>query len=99
MDKHRRLLADVNSLGALGGYTAVVAAAFIETVDRRFGPGHCDDPAVTAFIAGVRSRFPAADDEIDQDTAERVVRKALGRRSISDIDGPAIRRIKCCCPP
>jgi len=93
-DEHRRLLADLNSRGVLGGYTALVTAAFIEAVDRRFGPGHRDDAAVTAFIAGVRSRFPGADDEIDQDTAERVVRKALGRGSIGDIDGPAIRRVE-----
>jgi hypothetical protein len=47
---------------------------------------------VTAFVSDVRSRFPGADDEIDQAEAERIVRKALGRGPISDIDGPAIRR-------
>jgi hypothetical protein len=47
---------------------------------------------VTAFINDVRSRFPGADGEIDQSAAERIVRKALGRGSISDIDGPIIRR-------
>ena len=91
-DEHRRLLADLDSRGALAGYTALVTAAFIEAVDHRFGPGHRDDAAVTAFVTDVRSRFPGADDEIDQETAERVIRKALGRGTISDIDGPAIRR-------
>lgn len=91
-DVHRRLLADLNSRGALAGYTALVTAAFIEAVDRRFGPGRRDDAAVTAFISDVRSRFPGADGEIDQSAAERIVRKALGRGSVSDIDGPAIRR-------
>ena len=91
-DEHRRLLAGLDSRGAMAGYTALVTAAFIEAVDRRFGPGHRDDAAVTAFISSVRSRFPGAEDEIDQATAERVVRKALGRGSVSDIDGPAIRR-------
>lgn len=38
---------------------ALVTAAFIEAVDRRFGPGHRDDAAVTAFFGDVRSRFPA----------------------------------------
>lgn len=47
---------------------------------------------MTAFISDVRSRFAGADGEIDQSTAERIVRKALGRGSISDIDGPTIRR-------
>jgi hypothetical protein len=93
-DEHRRLLADLNSRGALGGYTALVTAAFIEAVDRRFGPGHQDDAAVTAFISDLRSRFPGADGEIDQAAAERIVRKALGRGSISDISGPTIRRIE-----
>lgn len=93
-DEHRRLLAGLNSQGALGGYTALVTAAFIEAVDRRFGPGHRDDAAVTAFVSDVRSRFPGADDELEQAAAERVVRKALGRGSISDIDGPTIRRVE-----
>jgi hypothetical protein len=42
-DEHRRLLADLNSRGELAGYTALVTAAFIEAVDRQFGPGHRDD--------------------------------------------------------
>lgn len=87
----RRLLVGLDSRGALAGYTALVTAAFIEAVDRRFGPGHWDDAAVTAFISHVRSRFPGAEAEIDQAAAERVVRKALGRGSISNIDGPTIR--------
>ncbi len=91
-DEHRRLLADLNQRAALSGYTALVTAAFIEAVDRRFGPGHSDDAAVIEFIGDVRSRFPGADDEIDPAAAERVVRKALGRGSISDLDGPTIRR-------
>ena len=91
-DEHRRLLADLDSRGALSGYTALVTAAFIQAVDRRFGPEHRDDGAVTAFIADVRSRFPGADDDIDPAAAERVVRRALGRGSLSDLDGPAIRR-------
>jgi hypothetical protein len=91
-DEHRRLLADLDSRGALPGYTALVTAAFAEAVDRRFGPGRRDDAAVAEFIGGVRSRFPGSDDEIDPAAAERVVRKALGRGSISDLDGPAIRR-------
>ncbi len=91
-DEHRRLLAGLDARGALTGYTALVTAAFVEAVDRRLGPGHRDDAAVAAFVGDVRSRYPGADDEIDPATAERVIRKALGRGSISDIDGPAIRR-------
>ncbi len=91
-DEHRRLLADLDARRALAGYTALVTAAFIEAADRRFGPGHRDDAAVTAFISGVRSRFPGAETEIDQAEAERIIGKALGRGSISDINGPAIRK-------
>jgi hypothetical protein len=90
-DEHRRLLADLDSRGALSGYTALVTAAFIEAVDRRFQPGQRDDAAVIAYVGDVRSRYPDAD-EIDPATAERVISKALGRGSISDIDGPGIRR-------
>jgi hypothetical protein len=92
-DEHRRLLAGLDARGAMGGYTALVTAAFIEAVDRRIGPWHRDAATVSAFVSDVRARFPGAD-EIDQVVAERVVRKALRRGSISDIDGPAIRRIE-----
>jgi hypothetical protein len=92
--EHRRLLANLDSRGALPGYTALVTAAFIEAVDRRFGPERSDDAAVIEFIGDVRSRFPGADDEIDPAAAERVVRKALGRGSVSDLDGTTIRRIE-----
>jgi hypothetical protein len=91
-DKHRRLLADLDARGALGGYTALVTAAFIEAVDRRFPPGHRNDAAVVEYIGEVRSRYPGADDDIDPTTAERVIQRALGRGSLGDLDGPAIRR-------
>lgn len=91
-DAHRRLLAALDSQGALAGYTALVTAAFVEAVDRRFRAGQRDDAAVAEFIGGIRARFPGADNEIDPSAAERVIRKALGRGSISDLDGPAIRR-------
>lgn len=93
-DEHRRIIAELDSRGALAGYTAVVTAAFIEAVDRRFGPHGVDDAAVIEFVGEVRSRFPGADEEIDPLAAERVVRKALGRGSISDLDGATIRRIE-----
>jgi hypothetical protein len=93
-DEHRRIIADLDSRRALGGYTALVTAAFVEVADRRFGPGRRDDAAVTAFVSDVRSHYPGAEDEIDQTAAERVIRKALGRGSISDIDGPTIRSIE-----
>jgi hypothetical protein len=93
-DGHRRWLADLDSRGELGGYTAVVTATFIEAVDRKFGPHTTSDAPVVAFVADIRSRFPAADDEIDPVVAERVLSKALGRGSISNVDGPTIRRME-----
>jgi hypothetical protein len=98
-DEHRRLIADLDSRHGLGGYTALVTAAFVEAADRRFGPSHRDDAAVTEFVSDVRSRFPGADKEIDQAAAERVSGKALGRGSVSDLDGTTIRSIERCCFP
>jgi hypothetical protein len=90
-DGYRRTLADLDSRGALAGYTALITAAFIEAVDLRFGPDQRDDAAVVRFIGDIRSRFPGTDNEIDPAAAERVVRKALGRGSISDMSGAVIR--------
>lgn len=91
-DEHRRLLGVLNSAGELRGYTAVVTAAFIEAVDRKFTGPAANDAAIISFVGQIRSRFTGADEEIDPSAAERVIQKARGQGSISDIDATTIRK-------
>jgi hypothetical protein len=94
-EEYRHLLASLHARDELGGYTALITAAFIEAADRRFGAaGRSDDAGVGVFVDDVRARFPGADSEIDPITAERVIQHTIGRGSVSDVDGAAIRRIE-----
>jgi len=93
-EEHKRLIGKLNAENALDGYIALVTAAFIEAVDRRFGPGAADEVAVIEFIGDVRSRFERADEEIDPLAAERIILKARGKGSITDLSGATIRHIE-----
>jgi hypothetical protein len=93
-EEHKRLIGSLNAENGLDGYTALVTAAFVEAVDRRFGLGALDEAAVIEFIGDVRSRFKGADEKIDPLAAERIILKARGRGSISDLSGATIRHIE-----
>jgi hypothetical protein len=93
-EEHKRLIGSLNAENGLTGYTALVTAGFIEAVDRRFAPAAEDEAAVVEFIGDVRSRFEGADEEIDPLAAERIILKALGKGSISDLSGATIRHIE-----
>lgn len=67
------------------GYTVLVAAAFFEAVDRRFGAGWSEADIVN-FVADVRARHLKDPDVLDPRVAERLILHALGKGSISDLD-------------
>ncbi|GAA4983517.1 hypothetical protein [Actinopolymorpha pittospori] len=64
LEEHVRLRDQLDREAAATGYTALLAAAFFEAVDRRFGQdGASADMA--AFVSDVRSRTTAAAESID----------------------------------
>jgi hypothetical protein len=71
------------------GYSALLASAFFEAVDRRFGEtGTASD--VIDFVADVRSRSEQVGEQIDPRAAEGLIRAALTDGNIDDFDGETL---------
>jgi hypothetical protein len=93
-DEHKRLLEQLDPVAAQTGYTALIAAAFFEAVDRRFAENGAaaGDADVIEFVGSLRSRADDAAEKIDPSIAERLIHHSLGRGSISDIDDKTVVR-------
>lgn len=84
-DLHARLFERLDRTAAETGYTALIAAAFFEAVDRRFAnDGTVAD--VIEFVGDLRSRSERLADAIDPKVAERLIWHVLGEGSIADLD-------------
>ncbi len=91
-DEHRRLLNRLDPIAARTGYTALIAAAFFEAVDRRFvNDGKiANDPEIVEFVGSVRARSEEAARDTDPVAAERLIHHSLGRGSIADLDDETV---------
>jgi len=89
MDRHRQLFGALDRAEAKKGYTALVTAAFIEAVERRFGTGYQATDIVT-FVADVRARSDRLARELDPDVAERVIRVVLEDAPVEDLPRNAV---------
>lgn len=74
---------------ARSGYTALVAGAFCEAAERRFGTDFQLADVIT-FVGDVRARSERLARELDPDVAERVIRAALGDGSVRDLSDAAL---------
>jgi hypothetical protein len=84
-DEHRRVIAQIKQTDGLAGYNELVAAAFFEAIDRRFGTRYTL-PDIIEYVAEVRTRIRSPDPGIDPNVAERLIRKALGEGTTRGID-------------
>jgi len=90
MDEYRRMQAQLDPATARSGYSALIAAAFFEAVDRRFTePGITTDDIIK-YVADVRARSATVSDALDPQAAERVIHHALGDGSIRDLDDETV---------
>jgi hypothetical protein len=89
MNRHRQLFCALDRAEAKKGYTALVTAAFIEAVERRFGPGYQATDIVT-FVADVRGRSDRLARELDPEVAERVIRVVLEDAPVEDLPRNAV---------
>lgn len=85
MDEHHRLRGQLADEPDKVGYTALIAAAFWEAVERRF-PSGTPKSEVIRFVGDVRSRAPEADELLDQDAAERMILAVFTDESIAGLD-------------
>lgn len=90
-ESHKRLHGQLDPVAARTGYTALIAAAFFEAVDRRFAKNGADADVVE-FVGSVRSRSERLANELDPGIAERLIRHSLGEGSISDVDDDTVVR-------
>lgn len=89
LDQYRRLADALDRTAAQTGYSALLAAAFFEAVDRRFAENGTKADVVE-FVGAVRARSERLADQIDPDVAERLILHSLGEGSIADIDDETV---------
>ncbi len=86
MDEYRRMQQQLDPVAARSGYSALIAAAFFEAVDRRFARLGTTTADIIKYVGDVRARSARVSDALDPRAAERVIRHALGDGSIRDLD-------------
>lgn len=84
-EQYERLHEQLDPVAARTGYTALIAAAFVEAVDRRFGSNSADADVVE-FVGEARARFDPDGDAIDPRAAERMIRAVYTDEEIGDLD-------------
>ena len=89
VERHKVLYSQLDRAEARTGYTALVAGAFCEAVERRFPQGHQPADVIT-FVGDVRSRSERLARELDPQVAERIIRAVLGEGSISDLSDATV---------
>jgi hypothetical protein len=89
VERHRQIYAQIDRAEARTGYTALVAGAFCEAVDRRF-TGSNQTADVIRFVGDVRSRSERLTRELDPVVAERVLQSVLGDASVADLSDAAV---------
>jgi hypothetical protein len=91
MERYQQLFSGLDRASAKHGLTALVAAAFGEAAERRFGRDwrRAD---VVAFVGDVRSRSDRLARELDPDISERVIRAVLGDGSVRDVSDADLGR-------
>lgn len=88
IDEHRRLAKQLTTEEANTQYAALVAAAFIEAVERRFMKDGkaADDADVIDFVAQVRGLDDEMPDIIDPQIAESLIFHLLEKGTVVDAD-------------
>ena len=84
MDRYRQLSSQLDREAAKKGFTALVAAAFGQAVERRFGQSR-QRAGIVTFVGDIRSRSDRLARELDPDISERVIRAVLGDGSVRDV--------------
>lgn len=93
IDLHKRLFSQLDRSEARKGYTALVTAAFVTAVERRFGKNYQPQDVVT-FVADLRSRSDRLARDLDPEVAERVIYTVLSDATVQDLPKDAVTRAK-----
>jgi|SRR5215211_2115827 len=91
VDEHTRLAQQFDDNNGWEAYSTLLAAAFYEAVDRRFGKSHTLADVIQ-FVADARTRFDESGQDVDSRAAERLVLAVLGEGSVDDLDDSTVAR-------
>lgn len=91
--QHRRMFEQLEQADRLAGYEALLAAAFLEAVDRRFGEGYAFSDVIQ-YVADARARYNEIGTGFDPRAAERLIRAALGDGSAEDLGDQTLAEIQ-----
>jgi hypothetical protein len=83
--EHRKLLAQFADREDRVGYSALVHAAFLEAVERRFA-NESAISGVIQYVADVRARFDEVAAVVDPRVGEQLILEALGNGTTDGID-------------
>jgi hypothetical protein len=91
IDQYTQLLKQMSTDADKRGYAVLLAVAFFEAADQRFGESASRNDVID-FVADVRSRTEPLRDEIDPRTAERVMLAVLDDMNLDDLAPADIRK-------
>jgi hypothetical protein len=92
-DLHERLGAQLDKANGWAGYPALVAAAFFEAANRRFGESY-ERADVVQFVAAARAQFDATGGEIHPAVAERLILSALEDEALDGLDEGVVAQLQ-----
>ena len=84
-DEHDRLFGLLDQKARKTGYQALVSAAFVVAVQRRFARDVTAEEVIQ-FVGDIRARFPRSADQVDPVIAERLIMGVFNEDSLEDID-------------
>jgi len=83
--EHDRLTQHLDETDGWDGYPALLGAAFLEAVDRRFATGYTRADVIQ-LVTDARGRFDESGEVLDPTAAERLVLAVLGEGSVDDLN-------------
>ena len=88
-EEHQGLFAQLSEEEVQTGYRALVTAAFMIAVERRFGR-QTSPAALVEFVSQVRAQSGSLADRIDPRVAERVLSAVYNNDRLSDLDARTV---------
>jgi hypothetical protein len=88
-EEHQRLFARLSKEDIQTGYRALVTAAFMIAVERRFGR-QTSPAALVEFVGEMRAHSDSLAEKIDPGTGERVLRAVYINDRLSDLDARTV---------
>lgn len=91
IEEHERLLDQLDSAADNEGYATLVAMAFLEAVERRFGERPPNKAEVVEFVGNMRSRSDNVRQRLSAEVAEQAIMTVYDQASLDDLDDKTVQ--------